>query len=159
MNKQEQVITAISNLYNKVGWLNKLKLAESFSNESFQLYTSSEISCIEYIGNNIDPNVTKLADSSYMTRSALSKMTKKLIKKGIIESYKKPDNKKEVYFRLTNKGKEIYDIHEEMTNKFLKRDKVVFDQTPQKQLDDMLNFFEIYNTHLDEEIRKMDTNN
>ena len=35
-----------------------------------------------------------------MTRGAISKITKKLIKKGIIESYQKPDNKKEIYFRL-----------------------------------------------------------
>lgn len=155
MNKEEQVIMAINDLYNKVAWLNKLKLAESFKNDNLQTYTPSEISCIEYIGNNVDSNVTRLAESSYMTRSALSKMTKKLIKKGIIERYQKPDNKKEIYFRLTGKGKEIYNIHEEMTNKFLERDKIVFEQVPVEQLDSMLRFFDRYSRHLDAEIKQM----
>ena len=33
-----------------------------------------------------------------MTSGAISKIAKKLIKKGIIESCQKPDNKKEIYF-------------------------------------------------------------
>ena len=159
MNKQEQIVMAINDLYNKVAWLNKLKLAESFQNDNFQIYTSSEISCIEYIGNNVDSNVTRLAESSYMTRSALSKMTKKLIKKGIIERYQKPENKKEIYFRLTEKGKEIYTIHEDMTNRFIERDKSVFEQVPVEQLDSMLCFFDRYSRHLDAEIKQMDIDN
>ncbi|MDY0393853.1 MarR family transcriptional regulator [Virgibacillus halophilus] len=33
-----------------------------------------------------------------MTRGAISKLTKKLMKKGFIESYQKPDNKKRNLF-------------------------------------------------------------
>ena len=153
VNKQEQVIAALNSLYNKIGWINKLKLAESYGDLS---YTSSEISCIEYIGNHVDPNGTQLADYCNMTRSALSKMTKKLIKKGIIENYQRPDNKKEIYFRLTEKGKEIYNIHEEMTNKFMERDKTVFEQTPVSEIDSVLRFLENYSRHVDQEIQKMD---
>nr|WP_312579285.1 MarR family transcriptional regulator [Sedimentibacter sp.] len=159
MNKEEQVIMAINNLYNKIGWLNRLKLEESTQNNDFQLYTSSEIFCIEYIGNNVDLNGTRLARACFMTRSALSKLTKKLIKKGLIERYQKPDNKKEIYFRLTEKGKDIYNIHEEMTSKFLERDKVVFEKISKEQLDNMLFFFDSYNSHLDRELKQMDVDN
>jgi len=160
MNKEEQVITGIRDLYNKVGWLNKLKLNKlepvKFKLEgTLQRYTFSEISCIEYIGNNPDSNVTKLADLFYMTRGALSKMTKKLINKGIIESYQKPDNKKEIYFRLTEQGEVIFNIHDEMHNKFIERDKVVFEQITEEQINGILSFMEKYSKHLDAEIKKM----
>jgi len=119
MNKEEQVIMSFRNLYNKMVWLNKLKMEESLKG-----YKSSEVHCIEYIGRNVDSNVTKLAESFYMTRSAISKVTKKLIKKGYIESYQKTDNKKEIYFRLTPQGKEIYKIHDELHKEFQDRIKL-----------------------------------
>ena len=96
MNKEEQVKMGIWDVYNKMIWLNKFKMEGRLKD-----YKSSEVHCIEYIGRTADSNVTKLEESFYMTRGAMSKITQKLIKKGIIESYQKPDNKKEIYFRLT----------------------------------------------------------
>ena len=96
MNKEEQVIMSFRDLFNKPVWLNKVKMEASLKD-----YKSSEVHCIEYIGRHADSNVTKLAESFYMTRSAISKITKKFMEKDLIESYQKPDNKKEIYFRLT----------------------------------------------------------
>ncbi len=106
MNKAEQVMIGFRDLYNKMASLNNLKIKDRI--KGYQSYKSSEIHCIEYIGSNVDSNVTKLAESYYMTLGAISKLTKKLIKKGLIESYQKPDNKKEIYFRLTSQGKVIH---------------------------------------------------
>ena len=149
MNKEEQVIIDLRDLFNKMVWLNKFKMEDSLKG-----YKSSEVHCIEYIGKNVDSNVTKLAEAFYMTRSAISKLTKKLMIKGIIESYQKPENKKEIYFRLTEQGKVIYKIHEELHKEFRERDKAVFEQINEEQLDGILSFVEIYNKHLDEEIMK-----
>jgi DNA-binding MarR family transcriptional regulator len=149
MNKEEQVIMGFRDVYNKMVFLNKFKMQASLKD-----YKSSEVHCIEYIGKNVDSNVTKLAESFYMTRGAISKIAKKLIKKGIIESYQKPDNKKEIYFRLTEQGKEIYKIHEELHKEFRERDKAVFEQVTEEQFDIMLSFMEKYNRHLDAEIGK-----
>ena len=149
MNKEEQVIMGFREVYNKMVFLNKFKMEDSLKD-----YKSSEVHCIEYIGKNVDSNVTKLAESFYMTRGAISKLTKKLIKKGIIESYQKPDNKKEIYFRLTSQGKVIYNIHEELHKEFQERDKAVFDQVTEEQFDMMLSFVENYSKHLDSEIEK-----
>ncbi len=149
MNKEEQVIMGFRDLYNKMASLNKVKMKDSLKD-----YKSSEVHCIEYIGRNEDSNVTKLAESFYVTRGAMSKMAKKLIKKGIIESYQKPDNKKEIYFRLTEQGKVVYEIHEELHNEFQERDKAVFEQITEEQFDVMLSFAEKYSRHLDEEIKK-----
>ena len=76
MNREEQVITGFRNLLNKIIRLNKFELEDSLKG-----YKPSEVHCIEYIGKNADPNVTKLAEAFYMTNGAISKMTKKLIKK------------------------------------------------------------------------------
>ncbi|MDF2986294.1 MAG: MarR family transcriptional regulator [Eubacterium sp.] len=151
MNKKEQVIMDFRDLYNKMAWLNKLKMEDSLKG-----YKSSEVHYIEYIGRNADSNVTKLAESFYMTRGAISKMAKKLIKKGILESYQKSDNKKEIYFRLTEQGQVIYKVHEELHKEFQERDKAVFEQVTEEQFDSMLSFVEKYSRHLDAEIKKLD---
>ena len=152
MNKEEQVIMGFRDLVKKLVWLNKLKMEDSL-----KAYKSSEVHCIEYIGRNADPNVTKLAEAFYMTSGAISKLTKKLIKKGIIESYRKPDNKKEIYFRLTEQGKNIYKIHEELHKEFQERDKAIFEQVTEEQFDKMLIFVEKYSRHLEAEIQKLGT--
>lgn len=150
MNKEEQVIMGVRDLFNKMVWLNKFKMEESLKE-----YKSSEVHCIEYIGSNVDTNVTKLSEYFYMTRGAMSKLTKKLIKKGVIESYQKPDNKKEIYFRLTEQGKEVYKTHEKLHKEFQERDEAIFEQVTEEQFDSMLNFIEKYSSHLDGEIKKL----
>lgn len=150
MNKEEQVISGFWNLFNKKIWLDEFKMKESLKG-----YKPSEIHCIDYIGKNADSNVTKLAETFYMTRSAMSKITKKLIEKGIIESYQKPENKKEIYYRLTGKGDAINQVHEELHKEFEERDKVVFEQVSEEQLDIMIHFAESFNQHLDTEMKKL----
>ncbi|WP_186430491.1 MarR family transcriptional regulator [Clostridium sp. BSD9I1] len=150
MNKEEQVIIGLRELFNKMAWLNKFKMEESLKG-----YKPSEVHYIECIGRNVDSNVTKLAESLYMTRGAISKMTKKLIEKGIIQSYRKPDNKKEIYFRLTEQGQRIFKVHEKLHKEFQERDKAVFEQVTDEQFDSMLRFVEKYSRHLDAEIKKL----
>jgi DNA-binding MarR family transcriptional regulator len=149
MNKEEEVRAGFRSLFNKMVWLNKLKMEDRLKG-----YKPSEVHCIECIEKHVDPNVTKLAESLYMTSGAISKLTKKLLQKGLIESYQKPENKKEIYFRLTEQGKAIYDIHEELHQAFQKRDKAVFEQVTEEQFDSMLSFIDKYSRHLDAEIQK-----
>ncbi len=149
MNKEERLLMGFRDLYNKKLLLNKPKMKDRFKG-----YKSFEVHCIEYIERNVDSNVTKLSDSFYVTRGAISKLTKKLIKKGVIESYQKPDNKKEIYFRLTSEGKVINKIHEELHKEFQERDKAIFEQVTEEEFDVMLSFVEKYNRHLDAEIEK-----
>ncbi|MDR3271691.1 MAG: MarR family transcriptional regulator [Peptococcaceae bacterium] len=150
MNKAEQLFRGFRDVVNKIEWLNKQKMDECLKGNK-----SSEVHCIEYIGKNADPNVTTLAESFYMTRGAISKVTKKLIHKGIITSYQKPDNKKEIYFKLTQQGQEIYQTHEELHQEFQERDKPVFAQVTESQFDSMLTLVEKYRQHLDAEIKKL----
>ncbi len=149
MDKEEQFKVKVRELFDKMVWVNKFKMEESLKG-----YKPSEVHCIESIKKIEDPNVTKLAESLYMTRGAISRLTKKLMEKGLIESYQKQDNRKEIYFRLTEQGKRIYKIHEEQHKEFQERDRVVFDQITEEQFDSMLSFVEVYSKHLDAEIKK-----
>jgi Transcriptional regulators len=151
MNKEDRLLAGFRDIYNKTVCLNKSKMEARLTN-----YKPSEVHCIEYIGKNADANVTKLAESFYMTRGAASKITQKLIGKGLIESYQKPDNKKEIYFKLTEQGKAISKVHDDLHKEFLERDKIVFDQINEEQWENMLSFVEKYNRHLDAEIQKSD---
>ena len=150
MNRAEEIMRGFSDLVDKWTWLNKIEMEESLKG-----HKSSEVHCIEFIGSNADSNVTKLAESSYMTRGAISKLTRKLIKKGYIESYQKPDNKKEVYFRLTGQGQALNRLHEKLHEEFQERDKAVFEQVTGEQFDAMFRLIENYSRHLDTEMKKL----
>lgn len=151
MNKREEVLAGFSEVFNKRAWLNKVKMEKALAG-----YAASEVHCIEFIGKHKDPNVTKMAESMYMTRGAISKLTKKMLKKGYIESYQKTDNKKEIYFKLTAEGKKVFDIHERLHREFEARDEVVFEPVTDAQYDAFIEFLERYNQHLDQEIKKQD---
>ena len=150
MDREERLIVEVRTLFNKLSWLNKIKMEAALKE-----YKASEVHFLEYIDKNEDINVTKLAESFFMTRSAMSKVAKKLIKKGYIESYQKPENKKEIYFKLTEQGEKINKVHEKLHNEFRQRDKVVFDKLDDEQLVNMLAFIQEYSNHLDKEIEKV----
>lgn len=149
MNKEDQVMLGIREIYNKMVYLNKVKMEEALAG-----FKSSEIHCIEYIGKNEGANVTKLSEAFYMTRGALSKVAKKLIEKGVIQSYQKEDNKKEIYYELTSEGRRLFDIHETLHESFKKRDEKVFEGVSEAQYNQVLAFIDRYKSHLDDEIQK-----
>lgn len=152
MDKKDQVLLSVRELFNKKSWLDKLKMEEQLNE-----YKPSEVHCIEFIGKNKDANVTKLAESLFMTRGAISKITKKLLKKGSIERYQKIDNKKEIYFKLTEQGRAVFNTHEKLHQELQDRDDPVFNQITDEQYDAMLVFLANYSRHLDKEIEKLDT--
>ncbi|MBP2651700.1 MAG: transcriptional regulator, MarR family [Firmicutes bacterium] len=71
----------------------------------------AEVHCIDWIGTIDRVNVTKIANEMGMTRGAISKITRKLLGKGLIKSYQLPENNKEIYYRLTNSGQQVYNEH------------------------------------------------
>ncbi|MCD8355705.1 MAG: MarR family transcriptional regulator [Clostridia bacterium] len=117
-------------------------------------YKPSEIHCIQYIGDNPNSNVTKLADAFNMTTGGVTKLTKKLIEKNLLDTYKSPNNKKEIYFTLTDKGRKIYSIHQALDIEFQQRDREIFDGITEDTYASMMNFFKQYSEHLDSELEK-----
>ena len=149
MNRGEQILASCWEAFQK-----KMCLESFYIKNRLKDYKPSEIHCIEYIGNNPNSNVTKLADAFRMTTGGITKLTKKLIEKNLIETYKSPDNKKEIYFRLTDYGKEIYKIHDNLDKEFQKRDKDIFNQITEEEYICIIHFFNMYSHHLDNELEK-----
>lgn len=74
----------------------------------------SEFHVIDCIGKNQLPNATFISKELDMTKGAISKIAAKLIKKGFIKGNRLENNKKEIYYSLTSKGKIVFQIHEEL---------------------------------------------
>lgn len=86
-------------------------ILEQHREEIFAGINLAEAHCIDKIGSMDYSNVTKVAAEMSMTRGAISKITKKLLNKNLIDSYQKPENNKEIYFCLTEQGEKVYTEH------------------------------------------------
>jgi len=137
--------------------LNEIKekqdeLSKLVSKEILHEYSCSELHCIRSIGNLEHPNVTKIANELKMTRGAISKITKKQLKKGLITSYMLDCNKKEIYFRLTELGQKIFDEHEKWHEDFEKRNNFFFDKYTENELILVKEFIDTYISYVDNKI-------
>lgn len=133
----------------------KMALESHIQKERLKGHTPSEIHCIQYVGDHSDSNVTRLASAFQMTTGGVTKLTKKLLEKGLLEAYKSPDNRKEVYFRLTPEGQAVYRIHEQLNREFDERDKPVLEHFSEGEYDCLLHFITLYNQHLSRELQKL----
>jgi DNA-binding MarR family transcriptional regulator len=105
---------------------------------NFPLY-HAEVHLLETIKANEGANVGELARHLGMTSGAISQVTKKLLDKGLIEAYRKPGNRKEVFSRLTALGEQVCKghqkhhenmvsaVHEFITRLSRKETRIIFD--------------------------------
>ena len=82
MKEQQRLLQEIALMLEHQDMLSKLTESQCLDE-----YGYSETHCIDNIGRLELPNVTKIAEQMQMTRGAISKMTKKLLAKGLIEKY------------------------------------------------------------------------
>ena len=107
-----------------------------------ELLTPAEVHTIDAIGRNREANVTELAHRLGVTKGALSQMANKLQLRNFIVKLKDKDNEKDVFFKLTKKGKKAFDehikFHLDMHNDFVG----LLEYIPGEQIS---NFKEIFN--------------
>ncbi len=70
-----------------------------------------EVHTLNLIGDQGKTNTTEIAEMTNRTKSAVSQMVDKLLKKGLVEKYRNPDNHRELIIELTPKGKIVYQYH------------------------------------------------
>lgn len=129
-------------------------LTKLTENVCLEEYSYSETHCIDYIGKSELPNVTKIADNMQMTRGAISKMTKKLLAKGLIEKYSLESNKKEIYFRLTKSGMKLYKEHEKRHKLWEQRDSKFLERYSKDEMEIITKFMKEFNLYLEEKIEE-----
>ncbi|MFW2487801.1 MarR family transcriptional regulator [Clostridium chromiireducens] len=150
MSYSEQLLTQFTELFEKHDALDKLNSREILHNYGF-----SEIHCIYLIGNLEQPNVTKISLELSMTKSAISRIAKKLLDNGDIESYQVECNKKEIYYKLTPKGQELFDEHLKIHSSGRERDKKFFEEFDDNDLHIVSEFLSQYNKYLEVQIEKL----
>ncbi|WP_215827733.1 MarR family transcriptional regulator [Pelorhabdus rhamnosifermentans] len=99
--KYIEIIEKMACLLNKINQVNKIPCDYGTGHILYR----SEIHMIEAINNHENVNASELANILGITSGAITQVTSKLVKKGLIEQFRMPNNKKEVYYRLTNLGK------------------------------------------------------
>lgn len=149
MDRGEHLLDALGAVMNK-----KRTLDRNEWKAAAQDLNPTELLCVEYVGQHASVNSTRLAEALCITTGAASKLTKRLLTKGILLRYQKPENQKEVFFRLTESGERLYEILSGIRKKLNQRDQPVFDRLSDDQYETILDFTRGYSEHLDRLLRR-----
>lgn len=117
-------------------------------------YGHSELHCLEAIGRWENPNVSLVALKLAITRGAASKIVKKLLNRGDIDSYQLPTNKKEIYYRLTERGRKAAEAHERRHRLWQERDLGFLKSIASEDKAVILRFLRNFNKYLLERIEE-----
>ena len=141
------------NLFKEYGDKQEL-LSKLREDQSLRGYNNSELHIIAAIGDLEQPNVTSLAEHMGMTRGGICKNIKKLTEAGLISSYQRDGNAKNIYYLLTDTGKMIYEKHAEAHEAWLARDMTFIKGFSDKQLNQVTDFMKRYIEHIDQRIEE-----
>lgn len=75
--------------------------------------TLNEVHLIVVIGKNQPLNLVKLSELLEVSRSAITQSVRRLIQKNLVDFDFDPNNGKNKYLRLSEKGIEIFKVHQE----------------------------------------------
>ncbi|PFE06483.1 MarR family transcriptional regulator [Bacillus cereus] len=109
----------------------------------------SELHVIQCIGTKALMNVTAITEDMGMTKGAISKICTKLFNKQFVEKMKMLDNQKEIFFRLTDKGNEIYIAHETLHQQAEEKLLLLLNQYTEAELSLIQRFVKDVGAHLE----------
>lgn len=145
-------------IFNKVvEFIEKSEVFQELHNrENYEDLSFSEVHCIEKIGDLSVPNITMISHALNMTKGGITKITTKLQKKGYIEKYKLEGNKKEVHFKLTDLGRELYVKHERLHREARDSEEALFSTFSEGDQRVIVEFLERLNNHIGAKIEKLE---
>ena len=114
----------------------------------FEEFSISEMHCVDFVFKTELPNVTKLSEKMNITKGGVSKIIKKLIEKNAIESFSVDTNKKEIYYKLTNKGKKVFKLHKNIHAKCCEINLEFFKNCSKEEIKYTILFLEKYIQYL-----------
>ncbi|MGE4588771.1 MAG: MarR family transcriptional regulator [Acidaminococcaceae bacterium] len=148
MDKPIQIIKAITRIKEHADFFRE------HNANVFDGISLAEAHCIDKIGSIDCANVTKIASAMSMSKGAISKITKKLLCKQLIESYQKIENNKEIYFCLTETGKQVYGIHKECHKLAMQKKIDILSKYSDEEMVIILRFLNDLTKEYDAEIEK-----
>ena len=146
---KENMYALVEDFYAIVNRSNQLKHAQ-FSFANVDSINIASLHLIEMIGNNSEMNTTEIAAKLGITKGAVSQMTGKLCKKGLMEKQKIKGNEKEVYLVLTPLGEEIFEEHEKLHKKMYGEMELLLNEFSEKDMEKLHAFFQHIQTYMDE---------
>lgn len=144
MDVQNRVLDLFKNIYEKQDELSKLTDSKLFNE-----FSNSEVHTIDIIGKTKDVNGVTISSKLGLTRGAVSKIISGLKKKKLIDSYQNSDNKKEIYYKLTEKGEIIFCKHEKAHKEWEERELKFLNQISPPEIDIVSDFLNRYNSYLE----------
>ena len=150
MRGEERLLKELALMLERQDMLSKLTESQCLDE-----YGYSETHCIDSIGRLELPNVTKVAEHMGMTRGAISKMTKKLLSKGLIEKYSRETNKNEIYFRLTEQGEVLFEEHDKRHRLWERRDMEFLSRYSKEDVETVYRFMKKFNDYLEQQIEDL----
>ncbi|MEK5033581.1 MarR family transcriptional regulator [Paenibacillus sp. FSL R7-0302] len=85
----------------------------------------TSIHVIDCIGHQEPVNSTTIAEAMKLSKASITKISTKLLQDGCIKRSRMNDNKKEIYFSLTPKGRQLFELHarmhENLEEKFIEK--------------------------------------
>ena len=108
----------------------------------------SEIHFIDAVEPGYGMIASRVAQKLGITKGAVTQIADKLVKKGLIEKYKKPDNKKEVYIKLTRDGEIAYESHRLFHKQLADKMIVYLDGLSPKQMQALTGLLDIIDKNL-----------
>lgn len=73
-----------------------------------------EVHTLSLIGDHKKITTTEIAEMTNRTKSAVSQMVEKIIKKGLAVKYRNPNNYRELIIELTDQGRIVHEYHRKL---------------------------------------------
>lgn len=102
----------------------------------------TSVHVIDCIGNNEPINNTSIAERMNLSKASITKISTKLLEEGFIKRSQMNDNRKEVFFSLSPKGRQIFDVHATMHEHFERRFIAALHTFSESELQASLKFFQ-----------------
>lgn len=141
------------NLFKEYGDKQEI-LSKLREDQSLRKYNNSELHIVAAVGDLEQPNVTSLAEYMGMTRSGICKNIKKLTEAGLLSSYQKEGNAKNIYYCLTKAGKDVYEKHAKAHEAWIAGDRAFMEGLSENQIGQVTDFMMKYIRHIDDKIKE-----
>lgn len=145
MKNYSEIIAHILKVHNKLNLISKKP--RDFG--TGDLLYSTEIHTIVTIMKNPGNNLTELSYNLGVSKSATSKVIKKLLQKEYIIKSRPRDNQKEVIFNLTYKGKIAFKEHEKFSKEAFKKVYTILENTNNMEFKIIKSFLQELSYELD----------
>lgn len=109
-------------------YLKMLHLNEQYIEDEFNLFREqarehsinvlpnniTSVHVIDCIGDHEPINHTGIVEKMELSKAGITKITTKLVEMGFVMRSQLDSNRKEIYFELTKKGREVHEIHKKL---------------------------------------------